>query len=216
MKKVIKSNQSFTIALLLLLSVASLSSVQAQQRVSIGPRLGLNLTDMHGDVSNNSILPGFTGGLFIMYSDVNHFGISGDILFSQKGYTYDNNNNDFKQRINYLEIPVLARYFLNKTGTFRPNLFVGPAIGFKLNAKQNDKTENGRSVADYDNSSDFNSVDFGLVGGIGLNFQVGQGKRILFDARYNYGVSDISKANGSIGNSTISLVFGYGFGVGKK
>ncbi len=62
----------------------------AQQRISIGPRIGVNLSDMVGDINHHSMYPGWSVGGFIMYSDINHFGISGDVLFSQKGSKFEN------------------------------------------------------------------------------------------------------------------------------
>ncbi|HEX8529235.1 MAG TPA: porin family protein [Cytophagales bacterium] len=206
--------------MLLLLTV---QSVSAQQRWSIGPRVGANISNQMGDIANTidvKWLPGWSVGGFIMYSDINHFGISADVLYSQKGAEFEGvangSNYSFKQRINYLEIPVLARYFLTLSGSFRPNFFIGPSVAFKLNAKQKDFVGNNRTQADVDNGDLFRPADLGLTGGIALNFEVAKGKRVLFDARYTYGLADVTLAAGSIRNSAVTLNLSYGFGIGKK
>jgi hypothetical protein len=207
--------------LLLLLAV---QSVSAQQRWSIGPRVGANISTLLGDrpaVADVKWLAGWSVGGFIMYSDINHFGISGDILYSQKGARITNrttagSSTAFTQRVNYLEIPVLARYFLTLKGSFRPNFFIGPSVAFKLNAKQKDYEGTATPQTDQDNTDSFRPADLGLVGGIALNFEVAKGKRVLFDARYTYGLADVSVGAGTVRNSAVTLNLSYGFGIGKK
>jgi hypothetical protein len=210
--------------LLLILGCANPSF--AQQRWSIGPRVGANISNFTGDIDNNKWLPGWSAGGFIMYSSVNHFGISGDILYSQKGARFENvlviaTPTDYIQRINYLEIPVLARYFLTLSGSFRPNFFIGPSLGLKLNAKLKNIEQGGNELPDRDVSDQFRTADLGLTGGFAFNFQVAPGKRILLDARYTYGLTDITlidinMAPTSLRNSAITLNLSYGFGVGKN
>ncbi|WP_128545728.1 porin family protein [Larkinella soli] len=196
------------------------TSGMAQQRWSAGPRLGLNLSTFVGDVDNNKLLPGVTAGGFIMYSDINHFGVSADLLFSQRGsrYKISDPTREFKftQRINYLEVPVLFRYFLNLSGNFRPNLFLGPNLGIKLNATRTDPDRK------YDNGNIFRPADLGATVGLSLNFRVKEAQRLHLDARYTLGLSDITdpaKAptpDGNVRNSTISFLVGYGFGIGRR
>ncbi len=221
-----RPNQTLPKALVLgtlLLFAFTFQSAFAQQRWSIGPRVGANISNQMGDFANGvnvKWLPGWSVGGFIMYSDIRHFGVSMDVLYSQKGAGFEGvangTNYSFKHRINYLEIPVLARYFLTLSGAFRPNFFIGPSVAFKLNAKQKDFVGNGRAQEDFDISDQFRPADLGLVGGIALNFEVAKGKRILLDARYTYGLADVTVGAGSIRNSAVTLNLSYGFGVGKK
>ena len=148
----------------------SLSVTYAQQRFSAGPRIGLNMSTFGRDASGYTLRPGVTAGAFLMYSSLNHFGISGDILYSQMGAKFSQNNESFKQRINYLEIPVALRYFLTLSGNFRPNLFFGPSLGIKLNAKNTKYTNTNPLItrSDFDNSNDFNNLDLGLIAGFSL------------------------------------------------
>lgn len=208
----------------LLLLAFTIQSASAQQRWSIGPRVGANISTLMGDVpaaADVKWLAGWSVGGFIMYSDINHFGISADILYSQKGARITNrstagSSTTFTQRINYLEIPVLARYFLTLKGSFRPNIFIGPSVAFKLNATQKDYEGTATPQANRDNTDSYRPADLGLTGGIALNFEVAKGKRILLDARYTYGLTDISLAPASVRNSAVTLNLSYGFGIGKK
>ena len=203
-----------------ILVTSCLSGGFAQQRFSAGPRIGLNLSTFGMDAKDYTLRPGVTAGAFLMYSSLNHFGISGDVLYSQMGGKYadpaNSQANTFKQRINYLEVPIALRYFLTLNGNFRPNVFFGPSFGFKLNAKRTNYIAQGIAQPDFDNSSEFRSMDLGLIAGFQLNFKgLGERQRFLIDARYRYGLSDITLNNNqNVNNSTITLTLGYGFGVG--
>jgi hypothetical protein len=235
MKIPILPKKAFFIFLISFLFIQSLGFAQPPQTlrrrqvVSIGPKIGVNLSDLNGDVNNHSLQPGISAGAMLTYSVVNTFGISVEALYSQKGAKFKNTayngaSNNFNRRLNYIEVPVLARYFLNKSGDFRPNLFIGPDFGFKLNAKDvNRKITNGADQPNQDVSEAITPVDVGITAGIGLNFAVVEKMRFLIDARYTYGFSDIADEtlpgfdnNGKASNSAISFTFGVSFGIGKK
>ncbi|MDB5242139.1 MAG: hypothetical protein JWP57_2764, partial [Spirosoma sp.] len=173
-----------------------LSSVYGQQRLTIGPRIGLNLSNYWGHADGMQFKPGLAAGAFVMYSSLNHFGISADVLYSQRGTKYagvdfspfgNPATTKFTQRVNYLEIPVVARYFLTLAGNFRPNVFIGPSVAIKLNARRVNGDYVGRvtgpPINGY-NSNDFNNVDLGATGGFQLNWGVGNRRHFLVDARY--------------------------------
>lgn len=204
---------------------ACLSGSFAQQRFSAGPRLGLNMSNYWGRADNMSFKPGVVAGAFLMYSSLNHFGISADVLYSQRGTKFDDGRTyRFTQHVNYLEIPVVARYFLTLSGNFRPNVFVGPSLGVKLNAKRtNGEIINGPNTAvNADNTGDFNSLDLGATGGFQLNWGVGNRQRFLLDARYTLGLANVQALpnlwglNDNLHNSVITVTLGYGFGVGRE
>ena len=210
-----------------------LSGASAQQRFSAGPRLGLNLSTLRGDVTGYKLTPGLVAGAFVMYSSLNHFGISADVLYSQRGGKFPSTNQgvaqEFTQKINYLEIPVALRYFLTLDGAFRPNIFFGPSLAIPLSAKRVNSKNNGVAQPDADNSSTFKNLDLGLLAGFQLNFPgFGARQRFLIDARYTLGLADITQpqlplyaipggtGTQNIYNSTVTLTLGYGFGVGPE
>jgi hypothetical protein len=218
----------------LLVSTTCLSTTYAQQRFSVGPRVGLNLSTLRGDVTGYKLTPGLAAGAFVMYSSLNHFGISADVLYSQRGGRFPSTTNggtttEFTQRINYLEIPVALRYFLTRSGDFRPNVFFGPSLAIPLSAQRVRQKLNNVEQPNTDNSSTFKNLDLGLLAGFQLNFPgFGERQRFLIDARYTFGLTDITVpftpvnvvpgANGAqnIYNSTITVTLGYGFGVGRE
>lgn len=203
-----------SVSALLLTILVGITSVQAQQRFSAGPRIGVNLSNFAGINGNPKAIAGLTAGAFVMYSSLNHFGISADLMYSQKGAELQAFS--VTHRINYLEVPIALRYFLTRNGDFRPNLFVGPAIGFKLNATET----NNKTNAKQDISSAINAVDLGLTAGFQLNFNgLGPRQRFLIDGRYTYGLPrtyNLVGASIDRHNSVFTLTLGYGFGIGPE
>lgn len=212
----------FRLTLLTLsLITIGLTSVNAQsrQRWSAGPRLGLNLSKFIGDMPvingqmvGSKLLPGASAGIGFMYSDISHFGFAFDILYSQRGAQFTNGNS--RQRINYVEIPITLRYFLNNGGNFRPNVFIGPSVALKT-AANFDPTQ-GSPADRFDNSANFRPADVGLTGGLQLNFRVRNRERFLVDFRYTHGLSDITIAPGNVSNQTFTVGLGYNFGIGRN
>lgn len=201
-------SQGLAISFLMLLLYSP--DAYGQQRFSAGPRLGGNLSTYAGGNMAAKPIAGFAAGAFLMYSSLNHFGISADVLYSQKGARIS----PLRQRINYLEVPIALRYFLTRSGNFRPNLFAGPSLGFKLSATElNETTEVKRGM-----SNELNDIDLGIMGGFQLNFKgIGPRQRFLIDGRYTYGLPEaFTRTDVNRHNSVFTLTLGYGFGVGPE
>ncbi|MFC5410411.1 porin family protein [Larkinella bovis] len=200
--------------------LASASGLMAQkQRWSAGPRLGLNISSLYGKNSYYDAKLGLVAGGFVSYSSINHFGISADVLYSQRGGKYDNpsDRSSHTQFLNYLEIPVVARYYLNLSGNFRPNLFVGPSLGILLNSKRTNSINQGQSYPDAKTDDEFEPLDLGGTAGFQANFKVKDRQRFLIDARYTLGLTNVrTNASPWLGNSTFSFTLGYSFGVGRS
>ena len=202
----------------------SLSVATAQQRFSVGPRVGANLSSFAGRSEGNSYRSGLAAGMFVMYSSLNHFGISVDALYSQLGANYAATDAlsqtpiTYKQRLTYIEVPIALRYFLTPSGKFRPNLFVGPSLGFLVKGESLPTERLGILFPTIDNTSSFRPLDLGLTAGVQLNFPgFDERQRFLIDGRYRYGLNDVRKDNSANWhNSAFTLTLGYSFGVGPE
>ncbi|MFI5372382.1 MAG: porin family protein [Candidatus Eisenbacteria bacterium] len=134
-------------------------------------------------------------------------------------------------KLDYLEIPVLARYHFGGL----PGLFVngGPYAGFLLSTK----TETSGSSEVYldpqgqmpanpgtsysfdattDNKSDLNTFNWGVQAGAGYTHPVGTGTASL-EVRGGLGLMNIQKdsANGKNSTGVLVIAAGYGWAVGK-
>jgi hypothetical protein len=211
MKKNIITLFMFAVAFVGAVIVPQQVSAQEGDKVwSIGPELGINLAKYGDDGSDSDFKTGILGGGFLTYSIRNTHAFTGKVLFSQKG-AQDNDGNE-KQTLNYIEVPVIVRLFFNRDGAFRPNIFAGPSFGFLTGVR------NKIGDGDYqklDNYGDFyNTFDLGVTAGLGFNYECSPGTRILIDARYTHGLTDISKSsNTSIINQAIGITAGVAFGI---
>jgi len=147
--------------------------------------------------------------------------------------TYLYANFKSEARLNYLMIPVLAKfgYDFNES-PFRIYIDAGPFVGFLLSAKQvtsgsspvyldpGAQNDLGVGAVDFDNTQDIkdqlNSTNFGVEGNIGLDYKIGN-SNIFIEFGGNYGFLNIQKgtANGKNNTGAATAVLGYSFWLGN-
>src|SRR6187549_571118 len=107
-----KKMSTLALAMISLLALTSPfnSKAQTKDKVwSIGPEIGVNIAKHGRDLDESNFKPGLLVGGFVTYSIRDTYGFTGKVLFSQKGYEYNN----YKETLTYVEIPVVARLFFN-------------------------------------------------------------------------------------------------------
>ncbi len=250
------------ITLLSLTLVLLLTTRTSHAQIRIGVHGGLSIPDLRG--GNNVISEGYTSrlapnfGLSVEFPVGGHFSIEPQVNFDGQGgqrtgmqpitsastslpplasggYYYANFNNT--SILNYLEIPVLAKYTFG-LGLISFNIDAGPYVGFLLNATQ--KTS-GSSVIYVDSKGDplvipngsggyiplpaqsfdassnvtssLHTANFGIDGGIGIMLPVGSLSDISLNVHGLYGITVIQKsaADGTshTGNLIISIGYSY-------
>ncbi len=193
--------------ILALLSIFTIFyQLNAQDDFSIGPRVGVNLSNV-SNVDNSKTLAGLAIGLTSTYSINETSGLTLDLLYSKEGYTVDPNDVKFS----YLRIPIYYDLFFGKLGeAIRPKIYVGFAPGFLLDAKVNDE------VAD---KSQFSSVDFPFSGGFGVNVRVSNRIWLNSDLRGFLSLNDVRAKSYQAGdakhNNNIQLSVGLAYGLTK-
>jgi hypothetical protein len=145
--------------------------------------------------------------LFVTYSVMSTFGITAKVLYAEKGAEFG----DREELLKYIEVPLMGRFFINREGNFRPNLFVGPSFGILRSVSTRKGTADPVKLTNHETL--YNEYDFGVTGGLGLNYRIMRATRLLLDARYTHGLSDITKSPGQINNESISVTFGISFGI---
>ena len=153
-------------------------SIVSAQQTHFGVKAGVNLSSVAIDNGDdyNSKAGLHVGGLAHIHIS-QHFALQPELIYSMQGGK-DEDNDDVKLKLNYINIPLLAQYMT--LDGFR--LQTGPQIGFLTSAKS--------KVGDVERSvkDDLSSVDFSWTFGAGYLFPSGFG----VDARYNHGISNIS------------------------
>ena len=192
------------IAVLMLVVLVSGSS---QAQVGLGIKGGVNLANIGGTDAppGSKTLTGFAAGGYVEISLPLLFTIQPEILYSQKGSTYDQSifgtSVKITAKFNYLEIPVLVKYSF-PVPVVKPSLYAGPAVGILLSAKA--KAEAAGQSQEEDIKSQTTSTDFGLVVGASAHIAV-----IAVDVRYTLGLTTIDKTGATKGyNRVISIMVG--------
>ena len=128
------------------LALGILSQItHAQEKVwSLGPEVGVNLSKYGMDANANSRVSGINAGIFVTYSVINTFAITGKVLYSEKGASFESH----EELLKYIEIPITGRFFFNKRGRFRPNFLLGPSFG-SLCSEAARPIDDHRSTAAY-------------------------------------------------------------------
>jgi hypothetical protein len=224
------------------------SAIQAQVEPGItgaGIKAGGNMENVTGDdIAENDFQFGFTGGGFATFTVNEYFGVQPEVLFVMKGTKGDalvvdpDGQNivvtDGKVKLTYIQIPVLAKVTFPTDGMVKPNIFVGPAVGFNMTAKVEGIADEGgpdEITLDHD-IENIKSVSFGVVFGGGVSFMMQNKGAITVDVRYDLGLTDmlddpsedvdpetqdkvnLTKADDTPFDwktSTISLMVGYSF-----
>ncbi len=188
------------IILVFLSSLFTVYQLNAQDKFSIGPRVGLNFSNV-SNVDNSKSLTGLALGLTSTYSISEGSGITVDLLYSGEGYKLGDN----ELKISYLQIPIYFDLFFGALGdAFRPKVYIGVAPEFLLNAKINDVKQD---------KDQFNSVNFALSGGLGFNLRVASRIWLNTDLRAFLGLNDVDKQRAdkhAISNIQFSLGLAYG------
>ena len=169
-------------------------------------------------------------GGFFRFDLSERISIQPEIFYSMKGISSSwkdsFSGHVFKYKsaleLDYLEVPVLLKLKMSKKGKFKPSIFVGPYIAFRITAKsvwEVVEEATGEIVEDESRVEDvegLKGIEFGITLGLSLDIEISSGC-IILDARYTMGISSIYKYISddepvvSIKNYVISLMIGYAF-----
>ncbi len=198
-----------------------------------GAKAGINIATMaeegedvtRKDIDNKSVLGAVLGFTYeITVADI--LSIQPEFLFSQSGgsnnYTIANAYTKTKYRINYLELPVLAKLkFGNKDEKgVGIHIAAGPWIGYALKGHTNTKTTVGETVVfeqdrdySFDDQDNAERVNYGLIAAAGFSFG-----HTVFDLRYNFGLNNLldKDANNANDNKPVLQTRGVALTVGYR
>ncbi len=194
---------------ILLMSFVFCSLLQTNAQVSFAPKIGLNFSNVGGDVTDNQIRfrPQLGG---ILNYDLNEmFSVQPGLMYSGKGTTIDYGDGDKDAlTLEYLEVPLNGVMSVD-VGTGKLQIFAGPYLGYCINAKY-------KYLSDEDNETE--SIDIGTsdeddIKPIDLGFNIGLGFRlenIQIQGGYSGSFSSISNyEDGKILNNVVSLSLAY-------
>ena len=181
------------------IAVLSFGLANAQE-VTYGVKAGLNVAGLNfseGDNPDSKI--GFNVGGFVEIGISEKFSVQPELLFSAQGATQKIENTDLNWNLNYINIPILAKYYVAEGFAIE----AGPQIG--ILASTNIKGD-GESI---DVKDQLETIDFAFAAGFSYKFT----ENFFANARYNFGLTNILKDCGDLTakNGVIQVGVGYKF-----
>jgi len=172
-------------------------SAQSKIHSNFGIKAGANAAKLGQKVINWDTRYSWHAGLLAHLHMSEHFAIQPELVYSGQGAEHVITGSDRQLELGYLNLPILFQYMTGSGFRFQ----VGPQIGFLLNAEEQ---LNGGPNSDVKDS--FKKTDLGLLAGVSYITRLGLG----FDARYVYGLSDITKTDNSSGSDINNLLIQVG------
>ena len=142
---------------------------------TLQPKVGVTLATISSD--NTKFKFGMAAGIEGQYQLNNWFGLSAAVMYSQQGFKAK--DIDLKGNLEYINIPVMAKFYVTKG----LSLNVGLQPGFMTKAKAK------ISGRDRDFKDECNKVDFSIPMSIAYEFENG----LTFEARYTTGLTNVGK-----------------------
>ena len=186
----------FLAVVAMMISAATFAQNEVGQ-LTIQPKVGVNIANIT-DVDDADPRIGLAAGAEFEYGLTDNIGLSAGVLYSMQGVKTIIVDDDCTSKLDYLNVPILANFYVAKG--FAVKLGVQP--GFKLSSKAEFKGSGGLKEVDVDG---FKSVDLSIPVGVSYQYQ-----NIVFDARYNWGVTNIVEDSDSK-HSVFQITVGYKF-----
>ena len=173
-------------AVVMLASVASYAQ-QAVGTFTLQPKIGMNVASLTKcDGADPRI--GLAAGVEAEYQATDIFSISAGVIYSMQGNKYEEKGITSTQKLDYINIPILA------------NVYVVKGLAVKLGIQPG-------FVVDKDDADHMETFDFSIPVGLSYEYQ-----NVVLDARYNWGLTkiyDVDKLDSK--NSVFQITLGYKF-----
>ena len=187
-----------------------LCAAPSSAQTAVGVRGGVQMAtlDTQGEEGGESADWGVraTFGGFLTWRAWAWLELQPEVVYSQKGAKTEEFGIAARALLDYLEVPVLARY-TRGAGARRYYVAGGPAIGVLLRART--RADFGGAIEEIDIKEDVETLDWSVIAGGGAEFG-----SIVVDARYIHGLGDIDADTSDeqrIRNRAVSLTVGFRF-----
>ena len=216
--------------LLLVASVILFGVTVSAQETRFGAKAGYSMSTLkykdNSNVESTDPMHTFYVGGLVEHKFSDTFGIQGEVLYSPLGGKISESVTDPDDVANYIKvqnkttlgtllIPVSAKYFISESFS----ISAGASFGVIISAKTKTVADLGFGLIpglevsaddERDIKDDINTLNIAPF--LGAEFMLENG--LFFDARYNYGVSNLAKdsGDGKLTNSFLQVGVGFKFG----
>lgn len=187
----------FLAVVAMMVSAATFAQNEVGQ-LTIQPKVGVNIANITDAVGADPRI-GLAAGAEFEYGITDNIGLSAGVLYSMQGAKASEESVDYTLKLDYLNVPILANFYVAKGLALK----LGVQPGFKLSSKV--KGEASGVTAELEVEDGVKSIDLSIP--VGLSYQY---QNIVFDARYNWGVTKIIDDADSK-HSVFQITVGYKF-----
>ena len=167
---------------LMIVSTLSLNAQDRKNKATAGIKGGYNLSSVSFDgTSETAKIHGFHVGVYGESYIGKYFSIQPEILYSQQGYKIIDEDGTFTQKLDYLNVPLMFKFYPRKSFF----LEAGPQVGFSISHKET--YDSDFIFGDTSRELEPNNFDWGVNVGAGFKSDGG----VSLGARYHLGQNDI-------------------------
>lgn len=182
---------------------AVMISMGAFAQVRFGVKVGADLTNFWGEDVEHGMKPAYQIGALMEYKFNDKFAIAPEAVFAAQGGKFEDDLNiDHTYNTNYINVPVMLKFYA--TPDF--SIDFGPQVGFNVYSKATSSAHDTDVTTDLKDNT--NDVDFGI--GLGGTYNLTE--NAFLQARYTMGLTkvfDIEHSKAKNGN--IQVAFGWKF-----
>ena len=194
MKKIMMMLVMATVAL----TASAQNTLRDNGTITLQPKVGVGIGVLSGEWTtapgvDNKTRTGFVAGVEGEYYVNDWLGIAAGLNYAQQGWKFEGNGESATTKLDYLNIPVTADFYVTKGLALK----TGVQFGFLMNAK-----EESEDVKD-----NCEKLNFSIP--IGASYEI---SNFVIDLRYNVSLSKVFKADGSkIRSDLFQITLGYKF-----
>ncbi len=189
--------------LIFLAVVAMMTTMSVNaQNTFVKPMVGATFSKISG-IYDTKFKVGAVGGMEVGYYVSEPFALTAGLLVSLQGSNYKDNEyeKDMKTTLTYLNVPLLANYYVAPGFAIKAGIQPGFLLGRKT--KGTEKVEGAWEDYEYTDTDGMKKLDLSIP--IGLSYEF---SNIVLDARYNLGLTKIIE-HVKAKNSVFMLTLGY-------
>lgn len=195
------------LVIILLMITTGASTADAQRYYSpelwIGGKAGATLSRMSFTPTvRQKMVPGTMAGVSVRYTEEKYFGLIGELNVEQRGWKedFEGYTFEYERRLTYIQMPIMTHIYFGKKVKGFVNL--GPSFGYMLGStvKANFDYRNPAEVEGFPvrnrsveqmSMEVGNRLDYGITGGLGMEFVIKGRHAIQLEGRYYFGIGNI-------------------------
>ena len=168
-------------------------------QISIAPVVGVNMSNLT-KLEHTKMKFGVAAGAVAEYGVSDKFGVSMGLIYSQQGCKFEKSVGGGKCNMDYLNIPILAQYYVIDGLAIKAGIQPGCLVSAKIKGSK----DGSGSIKEHCNK-------FDVAIPIGLSYEY---QNFVLDARYNIGLTKTFKktyTDKKSNNSVFQFTLGYKF-----